>query len=135
VSECSARLRALLILTLLIASSGCSSASDELQQHHRKIQSLKSTAVSIGRAWTAGQVSSTFASTGLERAFQLLEQERAALASSAVQASRQQFAAAIADAEAASRTIAAMGAAVESGARDAVERHVDELSTRAGKQL
>jgi len=133
VPECSRWLRALVILTVLTGSPGCSSAPDELLQHQRKIHSLKSTAALIGRSWTAGHVTSTFARTGLEHTFRLVEEERAALVRSAGHGSRPSFSMAIEDAEAASRTIAALEAAVQSGDRGAVQRHVSELSTQARK--
>ena len=72
----------LYVLTaLLAAATACSSLDDQLQQHRKKIESLGATTGTIGDAWLSGSVSPAYARTALERTRQLVEQERAALAS------------------------------------------------------
>jgi hypothetical protein len=70
-----------LALLLLVASTACRSEEDQLREHRRQLQSIRSTAIQVGDAWLAGQVSSTYAVAALEATSRLLEQERASLAS------------------------------------------------------
>jgi hypothetical protein len=65
----------------LIAAIGCASHDTRLRQHQGAFESLGATTTAIGIAWLDGGISGTFTRTALQTTFQLVEQERTALAS------------------------------------------------------
>lgn len=67
---------------IAVASAGCSRQDTRLQQHREKLESLGATTAAIADDWLAGSTSGTYTLTALEKTFLLVEQERAALASS-----------------------------------------------------
>src|SRR4051812_43620274 len=67
---------------MMLAGTGCGRRDTELNQRARAAASLAATTTMLGDAWLNGSVSGTFTQTALERLFQLIEQERRALATS-----------------------------------------------------
>lgn len=64
--------------TMLVAA--CTSRSDALTQHQEKFESLGASTVAIAEDWLGGATSSRYTGTALEQIYQLVEQERTALA-------------------------------------------------------
>jgi hypothetical protein len=73
-------MRLCLFLSLSLLAGACSSQDARLEQHRQKFQSLVATADVIGKAWADRRLTDRYARTALNETFQLLEQERAALA-------------------------------------------------------
>jgi hypothetical protein len=72
----------LLCAAVALVSSGCSRQDARLQQQREKFESLGATTAAIADDWLAGSTSGTYTLTALEQTFLLVEQQRAALASS-----------------------------------------------------
>jgi hypothetical protein len=70
---------ALVVLAFLL--SGCTTTQD-LEQHRAKLRSLASTSVAISEAWLDSDVSRTYARTAFRQTYDLVAQERAAIAAS-----------------------------------------------------
>src|SRR5689334_20914739 len=64
-----------------LSTIGCGRGASEVQRHAEKIDSLRASAVSVTTAWLAGDVSGTYTITALERTFELVANERDAVAS------------------------------------------------------
>jgi hypothetical protein len=72
-----------IVTTLLLCTfSGCSRHEERLRQHADALQSLAATTKAIAEAWLDGSVSGTYTRTAFERTYELIEQERTALAKS-----------------------------------------------------
>ena len=72
---------ALLALAVL-GCAGCTRQDTRIMQHARAFDSLRATTTAIANAWLAGSVSGTYTRTAFEQTYQLVEQERSALAAS-----------------------------------------------------
>lgn len=70
---------ALLAAAFLILQA-CGRQDQRLRQHREKLESLGATTAAIVEAWLTGSTSGTFTRGALARTFELVEQERAALA-------------------------------------------------------
>jgi len=117
-----------------VAISACRSPDAEVQKHAQKIASLRATTLSITEAWLQGQVNGTYAEGALEQTFHLVEQERAAVASTPSGLARSRSNALAREAEAISRVIAALSQDVQS--RDGVNarRRVGDLRVATPEQ-
>jgi len=65
---------------LALSATDCSRQDARLEQHKKKFESLGATTAFTIDVWLAGEVSGTYTRTALETTFQLVEQERSALA-------------------------------------------------------
>jgi hypothetical protein len=117
-----------------VTLSACTSHDGEVQKHAQKIASLRATTLSITEAWLQGHVTGTYAEAALEQTFQLVQQERAALASTPAQLAEPHANALARNSEEMSRVIAALAGDVHS--RDGVNarRHLDDLRVATPEQ-
>jgi hypothetical protein len=116
-----------IILASALLTSACSRQDRRLQQHRDALESLGATTAFVGEAWLSGQVSGTYARTALEEAFQLVEQERTALASSPQALLDPRGAQLSQAAERLSRLLALMMDDVSTADGSALRRHVAEI--------
>jgi hypothetical protein len=115
------------IASAAIASAGCGGEDARVEQHTRALTSVSSTLESLADAWLGGQVSGAYMQTSLDRTFQLLEDERRALAASPQALIDPRAAQLSQRAERLSRVLAAMVKAVEDSDRDAVRHEVEAV--------
>ena len=71
--------RRLALVAVAIGLAACS-ADAALEQHQETLESLGASTAAIADAWLEGAASGTYVRTALEQMYQLVEQERAALA-------------------------------------------------------
>jgi hypothetical protein len=67
---------------LCLVVAACGGADRTLQQTREKIDSLRSTTETVAEAWLGGLTSRTYTRTALEQTFQLVDEQRTALAGS-----------------------------------------------------
>lgn len=103
---------------------GCTSQSAKLEEHAEKLRSIRATTASVSEAWTAGELSGTFARVALEQAFQLLQKERAAIAPTATALANPAAAALARDSDELERRIAALVRDIETSDHTAARRRV-----------
>jgi len=101
------------VTVMLLPLVGCASESATLKEHAQKLRSLRATAVSVSEAWSAGDVSETFARLTLEQAFELVQKERAAIAPTAQDLANPPAAALARDSDDLERQIAALVRRIE----------------------
>jgi hypothetical protein len=122
--------RRLFSCALAIVLTGCSSTQSDVQQHAEKIDSLRASAVAVINAWLAGDASGTYTRATLQRTFQLVEQERAAVAATP-EALALPAANSVARAgEDLARVLAALSDAVRRGDGASARRHLGDLPRR-----
>ncbi len=68
------------LTAVALAATACTSQDAALQQHQEKLESLGSSAAAIAEAWLDGSTSDRYTRTAFEQIYQLVEQERATLA-------------------------------------------------------
>jgi hypothetical protein len=120
----------LALLALAIGLSACRSQQAVLTEHQEKLESLGASTAAIARAWLAGAASGTYTRTAFEQTYQLVEQQRSALAKTSdalVDARGAQLSDA---AERLSRLLAHMIQDVEQRDASALRRHVAEIPIR-----
>jgi hypothetical protein len=95
-------------LLIVALGTGCSRQDARLEQHQKNLESLGATTKVVAQAWLSGQVSGTYTRTALDQTFDLVEQERATLASKPAMLQHPRGARLSQDAEQLSRLIAAI---------------------------
>src|SRR4051812_15194299 len=70
-----------MMLALTLGSAACASQNAQLEESRKSLESLGETTAAITDAWLSRNVSSTYSAAALETTFQLVETERATLAS------------------------------------------------------
>ena len=118
----------------VVTISACTSPEREVQKHAQKVASLRATTLSVTEAWLHGHVAGTYAEGALEQTFQLVQQERAAVASTPSQLARPHSNAVARDTEAMSRVIAALTRDVQTGDGTNARRHLDDLRAATSEQ-
>jgi len=108
-------------------AGACARQAAQIRQHQEKFESLSSTTAAIGRAWLAGDTSGTFTRTALEQTFQLVEQERSALARSPQALVNPRGARLSQASESLSRLIATTISDVGAADAESVRRHLTEI--------
>jgi hypothetical protein len=115
---------------LALSATGCGRQDTRLEQHRKVFESLGATTAVTIDAWLAGNVSGTYARTALEKTFQLVEQERTALAK-APQALQDPRGAALSQgAERLSRLLAGLMLDVAAANAASARQHVSEIPIR-----
>ena len=115
-------------------TSGCSPTDVQLEHHAQKVASLRATTLSITEAWLKGDVTGTYAEAALDQAFQLLQKERAAVASTPTDLARPSANALSRDAETMSRVVAALTRDIQSGDGANARRHLHDLRAATPQQ-
>lgn len=119
---------------LALNANGCSRQDARLEQHRKSFESLGATTVAIVDAWLNGQTSGTYTRAALAKTFQLVEQERTALAR-APEALRDPRGASLSQsAERLSRLLAAMDADVAAANGASARQHEAEIPFRPADQ-
>jgi uncharacterized protein YgfB (UPF0149 family) len=109
-------------------------AEAQLQQHAEKVRSLRATTIAIADAWLHGNVSGVYAQGALEQTFQLLEQERAAVAGTPDDLARPAANALAHTSEQLSREIAALTRDVRMADGPNARRHLGDLEATTPEQ-
>jgi len=109
-------------------------AEAQLQQHTEKVQSLRATTIAIADAWLHGNVSGAYAEVAFEQTFQLLEEERAAVAGTHDDLARPAAIALTRTSEQLSREIAALTRDVRMADGANVRRHLGDLEATTPEQ-
>jgi hypothetical protein len=113
------------LIALLILVSGCS--GDNLQRHADQIQSLRATTMAVADSWLHGDVSGIYALTAFEETFQLVAQERAAVAATPADLARPAANDLARTGEQLSRAIAALTRDVRMADGAHARRHLSDL--------
>jgi uncharacterized protein YgfB (UPF0149 family) len=109
-------------------------AEAQLKQHAEKVRSLRATTIAIADAWLHGNVSGAYAQGALEQTFQLLEQERTAVAGTPDDLARPAANALTHTTEQLSREIAALTRDVRMADGASARRHLGDLETTTPEQ-
>jgi hypothetical protein len=129
-----ATVAACVALMLALSTAGCSRQDSRLEQHTKNFASLGATVTMVTEAWLAGQLSGTYTRTALEKTFQLVEQERTALAQTPQALQDRRGARLSQVAEQLSRLIATLLLDVRGADGDAARRHVSDMPIRPAEQ-
>jgi hypothetical protein len=121
-------------LAVAAALVGGCSADDRLAQHASKIRSSRATTIAVAEAWLHGDVSAVYAQTALEQTFQLVEQERAAVAATPQDLAKPDAGSLTRDAEELSRELAAMSRDVQTADGATLRRRLSELEAATPQQ-
>jgi hypothetical protein len=117
-----------------VAISACRSPDAQIQQHARKIASLRATTRSVVEAWLQGNVTGRYAEGALDQTFELLEAERTAVAATPADLARPHANVLARDAEATSRVIAALSRDIRTGDGANARRHLGDLRVDTPEQ-
>jgi hypothetical protein len=121
-------------VALAFSATGCSRQDTRLEQHKKTFESLGATTAATIDAWVGGQVSGTFARAALEKTFQLVEQERTALAKAPEALQDPRGAALSQKAERLSRLLADLMLDVAAANGASARQHVSEIPIRSAEQ-
>jgi hypothetical protein len=110
-----------------MAVAACTSQSDALTQHQEKLESLGASSAAIADAWLGDAISSKYTSTAFEQVYQLVEQERTALAAKPQALADARGAHLSAAAERLSRLLAVMMQDVAHGDPVALREHASKI--------
>jgi hypothetical protein len=121
-------------VALALSATGCSSQNTRLEQHKKTFESLGATAAAIIEVWVGGQVSGTYARAALEKTFQLVEKERAALTTAPATLQDPRGAELSQKAERLSRLLADLMRDVAGGDGASARQHISEIPIRAAEQ-
>ena len=124
----------MLALLSAMAFAACTSQSAALQQHQEKLESLGASSAAIAEAWLGGAVSTRYTRTALEQMYQLVEQERTALASKPQALADARGARLSEAADRLSRLLAVMMQDVEHGDAAALREHASTIPIRPPRQ-
>ena len=116
------------------ALSACSGQEHALAQHQEKLESLGATTRAIAEAWLDGAASGRYARTAFEQTYQLVEQERTALARTPAALADPHGAHLSESAERLSRLLAVLIHDVEQGDASALRQHVSQIPIRPQQQ-
>jgi hypothetical protein len=117
-----------------ILTTACASRDADVQKHAEKMESLRATIVGVADAWLNGYVSGAFTRTALEQTFELVDQERAAVAATPEELSRPGANAVARHGEQLARVIAALSDAVRRRDASRARRHLADLPRPASGQ-
>jgi hypothetical protein len=118
----------------IVLAAGCGSRESDVQQHAEKIESGRATAVAVAKAWLAGDASGAYTRATLERMFQLIEQERSAVAATPEDLAAPAANAVAREGEELARVLAALTDAVSRRDESSVRRHLDDLTPHVSAQ-
>src|SRR5690242_17613428 len=108
----------------MILAIGCGGKASDVQRHAEKIASLRASAVAVTNAWLAGDVSGTYTLTALERTFELVANEREAIASTPEDLALPGADAALRESDELTRSLAELWDAVRSADAASARRHL-----------
>jgi len=121
-------------VALASSAIGCTAQDTRLEQHKRTFESLGATTAATIHVWLGGQVSGTYTRVTLEKTLQLVEQERADLASAPQALQDPRGAALSQQAERLSRLLAALMLDVTAANGASARQHVGEIPIRPVEQ-
>jgi hypothetical protein len=121
------------LAALALSAAGCSRQDSRLEQHKKNFESLGATTATIMEGWLAGRLSGTYTRAALEKTFQLVEQERSALARAPQSLQDPRGAQLSQTAERLSRLVAAMMLDVTAADGDSARRRVSEIPIRSAE--
>jgi hypothetical protein len=113
-----------------ILTAGCAAASSDVEKHAEKMASLRASTVAVGESWLAGDVSGTYTRAALEQIFELVDQERAAVAANAEDLARPAAESVARDGEQLQRALASISNGVAGRDGSSVRRQLTDLSGR-----
>lgn len=105
-----------------------------MTQHQEKLESLGASTAAIAEAWLDGAASGRYARTAFEQTYQLVEQERTALARKPAALADSRGARLSEAAERLSRLLAVMIRDVEQGDPSALRHHVSQIPIHPQQQ-
>jgi hypothetical protein len=118
-------------LALALSGAACSSLNTRLEESRKNLASLGETTAAIADNWLNGRVSTTYSAAALETTFQLVESERATLASDPKALQDPQGIELAQKQERLSRLVAAMIVDVRGGDGDAARRRMADIPIRS----
>jgi hypothetical protein len=113
-----------------VLTTACAAANSDVEKHAEKMASLRASTVAVGESWLAGDVSGTYTRGALEQIFELVDQERAAVAANAEDLARPAADAVARDGEQLQRALASISNGVAGRDGSSVRRQLTDLSGR-----